>query len=125
MISTLKKRLIWSYIPSTEVKDSDLSKNSIIIVTPFGIVSGKLLDYNNEDNSKDYTLFNQINKLASETFREENESIPGNNGFIPLKEVTITSSTGAKYNLPALNVFYDQVIGITIGTFNNVEDSNQ
>lgn len=115
MGTTLKKELILNYALATEVEISDFNKNYVILVTPFGLVSGKFLDYDKEVSEDMLVIANTFNKQASENHIKENESINDNDGYLPLKDVKITTSTGLVINMPILNVFYDQVIGVTYG----------
>lgn len=122
MSSTLKKDLILSYAYLTESKSFDLDKNSILLLTPFGIISGKLLDRDVKYTDNALIVLNEINKQTSDKYLEEHEFISDNDGYIPLKDVTITCPNKSVFNMTSLNVFYDQVIGITMGNLSSIDD---
>lgn len=122
MSSTLKKDLILSYAYLTESKSFDLDKNSILLLTPFGIISGKLLDRDVKYTDNALIVLNEINKQTSDKYLEEHDSISDNDGYIPLKDVTITCPNKSVFNMTSLNVFYDQVIGITMGNLSSIDD---
>ena len=122
MSSTLKKDLILSYAYLTESKSFDLDKNSILLLTPFGIISGKLLDRDVKYTDNALIVLNEINKQTSDKYLEEHDSISDNDGYIPLKDVTITCPNKSVFNMTSLNVFYDQVIGITMGNLSSIYD---
>lgn len=122
--SSLKKSLIiaMSCVPKVE----GLEENNLILTTSAGIISGKVpseqeIDDENSlygilykicDNTKEEYLKN-ISSTASEPV------IVGNDGYIILKDVKIRStSSNAITHMPFMVVFYDQIIGVTIGNIN-------
>lgn len=122
--SSLKKSLIiaMSCIPKVE----GLEENNLILTTSAGIISGKVpseqeIDDENSlcgvlyeicDNTKEEYLKN-ISSTDSEPV------IVGNDGYIILKDVKIRStSSDTITNMHFMVVFYDQIIGVTIGNIN-------
>lgn len=111
---SLKKELIARYSSLTDI--DELKDNRILIVTSFGILSGKLAPSESDDLS--IKIFLEANKAIVKKYREDhsliNQPIPGNDGFIPLIDVDLLNSVpSVHFNF--LNVFFDQIIGITIG----------
>jgi hypothetical protein len=122
--SSLKKSLIiaMSCIPKVE----GLEENNLILTTSAGIISGKVpseqeIDDENSlcgvlyeicDNTKEEYLKN-ISSTDSEPV------IVGNDGYIILKDVKIRStSSDTITHMNFMVVFFDQIIGVTIGNIN-------
>lgn len=122
--SSLKKSLIiaMSCFPKVE----GLEENNLILTTSAGIISGKVpseqeIDDENSlcgvlyeicDNTKEEYLKN-ISSTDSEPV------IVGNDGYIILKDVKIRStSSDTITHMNFMVVFYDQIIGVTIGNIN-------
>lgn len=117
-MESLKKYLIRGIatIPSIE----GMEKNKIILVTSCGLIIGEIMK-STDDLSLSNAFFTSVDTLTS-MYLEDNklspDSVPdGNDGYILLKNVTIKNNTG-DINLPILCVFYDQIIGATIGNSN-------
>lgn len=115
-INSIKKYIINSYsvIPTME----GFEKNSIIVVTAAGIIYGDVVLKNEEDNT--VKLISKTTKIIVDNFKkevglEEEQSLPGNEGFFQLKNVSLLSN-GVTTKLPILNIFYDQVIAFTVGS---------
>lgn len=115
-ISSLKKDLIrdFSIIPSIE----GLEKNKLILITSFGIISG-VVPVKEDDALTANTLLQKMSESSLIDYYNrysipDNESIEGSDGFISLIDVTVKTSS-ATYVFPFLNVFFDQVIGVTVG----------
>nr|DAL93890.1 MAG TPA: hypothetical protein [Caudoviricetes sp.] len=115
--SCFKKTVIRKFCSLSLTKQ--LKANKITVVTPAGIISGKVaIDYNDE---KDLTVDNLIFKYSYEFISEyrkdhgfkESESLPGNDGFICLSDVSIITGNQTT-KLPSLIVFFDQIIAVTI-----------
>lgn len=124
--SSLKKSLIlaMSCIPKVE----GLEENNLILTTSAGIISGKVpseqeIDDENSlcgvlykicDNTKEEYL-----KNISSTDTDSEPVIVGNDGYIILKDVKIKStSSDTITHMHSMVVFYDQIIGVTIGNIN-------
>ena len=111
---SFKKGTISSYcaIPSME----SLENNSISVVTAAGIILGTPIQ--NEESDENIQVFNTINDTLEKKYRDkydlQDKQLPGSDGFFTLKNVKlITPGDTIKFNV--LNIFYDQVIAITLG----------
>ena len=101
--------------------EEELKNNDINLFTPLGIISGKPYHYST-DNLNEYLatdlmakLFEKITNTYKSKYSIEN-SIPENDGFIVLQDVIIRSNNSVNIiKVPQLVVFYDQIIGITLG----------
>ncbi|MDU7338076.1 MAG: hypothetical protein E7L17_08180 [Clostridium sp.] len=125
---SLKKNIV-SHMYSSLFSEF-LESNSLILLTPMGVIKGKPVDVKealdkvskNTDFSKlssseiSCGAIAQLTENAADEYQKEfSISFPlkGNDGYIILKNVTFDNSNKS-YNLPALVVFFDQIIGITI-----------
>lgn len=123
-IASLKKSVILGMANATTV---DMFKeNSVILLTAAGMISGKLIE------KSDLESFDQTDKSALSTFtvatiaqksKEEFDkqsdselNVTGNDGYIILKDVHVTNVSGQKMFFSALTVFFDQIIGVTLGS---------
>ena len=102
-------------------------KNSLILMTPMGLICGKV-------SAAEIPTEEELNKIHGCATTEESASviatllsaarhnygddpIIGNDGYLALTDVTVKGSGGATFNVGNLVVFYDQIIGITLGSF--------
>jgi hypothetical protein len=121
---SLKKDIVsmLSYATDTE----ELGKNDVVIITAFGIVSGRIPhiadpeDPKESDDSEEPGLLDKITEELVKKYRErhgigKDEKLPGNDGCLALKDVSIRTAANNTFNLPELIIFYDQIIGIAIG----------
>lgn len=117
---TLKKEIIFEFADMV-FQNNDFT--NIIFVTSTGLISGIPVAYTGEDKEhSDY--FDDIAKLnhkISSEFKKKNsipegEFLDGNDGVLLLKDVTIKSGS-ATFNLPFLQLFFDQILGVTLGNF--------
>lgn len=121
MKSTLKKDIIYNLALSTELEE--LKEKNIILLTGLGIIEGRLItEEDTADKDSQDMLMDTLVENISKKYRELHEIpgdvlIPGNDGCITLKEVSITSN-GFHTELPYLVVFFDQIIGISVGNIN-------
>lgn len=122
-IPSLKKTLIHQYLLLAE--RDELKGNVITLITTAGTIIGTIIEKNPAEemqSTDDFlpTINEQIKSQYYSTFElEENKTLPENDGFFCLKNVSLISGTGARpINFNFLNVFYDQIIGITIGHIN-------
>lgn len=119
---SFKKELIKKISTLTLLDEFNNSK--VIIVSAFGVITGKLCIPPSDDEIKGKQIGNDIiltklTKKFVDDYKKEfdipNEvSLKDNDGSISLAEVSIKTS-GNTINMPHLNVFVDQIIGITIG----------
>ena len=116
-IPTLKKYLIQQMSVFPDVPPFSPEKSKVILVTAAGIIEGKLLQSNSEDNEGDF-LGKMICGFSDEYEKKilkDGQTLSGNDGFILLSNVTIRNGA-IKNDMPLLTVFYDQIIGISIGS---------
>ena len=113
---SLKKHMIKSLSAITMQSKYGLNNNNVNLLTPSGIITGKLI--RNEDNDPT-NIFRELVGTISSSFLNEysdGETISENDGFIMLSNSVLITSNSTCYNLGDLIVFYDQIIGVTIGT---------
>ena len=119
---SLKKSVILAFSEvSTQIK------NSLILMTPMGLICGKVSDAEIQTEE-------ELNKIHGRATIEEGASIIatllssvrrnygdapviGNDGYLALTDVTVKGPHGAVFNVGNMVVFYDQIIGITFGEF--------
>lgn len=113
-MENLKKYIITEF--AGMAFNSSTKSNRLILVTSTGIIIGDPA-FDEETDSAISSLVNVSKDIANE-YREENNlpdsPLDGNDGFICLKNVTI-KSPNTTTNIPFLNVFFDQIIGISLG----------
>lgn len=112
--ATLKKLIITAMSSAPEIEG--LEDNDLILTTSAGIIFGKLIS-DEEANNDPFAIV--CGKIA-EDYQKENFSsdscLPGNDGYLYLKDVKIKStSSNLTTRLPLLIVFFDQIIGVSIG----------
>lgn len=128
-IASLKKSVILGMANATTV---DMFKeNSVILLTAAGMISGKLIEksdlesFDQTDKSALSTFtVSTITQKSKEEFDKQSDSelnVTGNDGYIVLKDVHVTNLSGQTMSLGALTVFFDQIIGVTLG---NVQVNN-
>ena len=115
---SLKKEIIKNFI---FLPDLDaLKNNKIVLATALGLVSGRLPSDEEVENKE--SLNAALVKICSDTANEyksnlslsETDNLPDNDGYIYLVDVEIKSSN-AVFKTPFMVVFYDQIIGVSIG----------
>ncbi|WP_252247432.1 hypothetical protein [Clostridium sp. ZBS4] len=112
--SSLKKATIHRYccLPFTK----EFENQSLTIITSAGIITGTPVIKTENDES--IMLIADVNNKVSNDYRKnisikDDYPLPGSDGFFMLKDVKlVSSSTVVSFNV--LNVFYDQVIAITV-----------
>ncbi|MBD5449698.1 MAG: hypothetical protein HDR28_06010 [Lachnospiraceae bacterium] len=114
-MESLKKTLIriYSAIPFMD----KLKDQKLIIITHAGIITGIPIakdECNEIDNEMASMSLMCIEGYRKEHSIDESQPIDGNDGFISLKDVDFKSGAlTCHFNI--LNVFFDQIVGITIG----------
>lgn len=119
---SLKKSVVLAFSEvSTQIK------NSLILMTPMGLICGKVSD-------AEIPTEEELNKIHDRATVEEGASViaailasarlnygeipvVGNDGYLALTDVTVKVPRGDTFNMGNLVVFYDQIIGITFGEF--------
>lgn len=123
-IASLKKFVILGMANATTV---DMFKeNSVILLTAAGMISGKLIEksdlesFDQTDKSALSTFtVSTITQKSKEEFDKQSDSelnVTGNDGYIILKDVHVTNVSGQTMFFSALTVFFDQIIGVTLGS---------
>jgi len=115
---SLKKELImdFSLLPNFQV----LEKNRIYLATAMGLISGRVpSEEETEDKTNPIMAFAQICHNTTNTYRaelslSETDKLPGDEGYIFLVDVEIKSQN-LTYKMPFMTIFFDQIIGISIG----------
>ena len=113
---SLKKTVILSMAKAREFEH--LGENKLVLLTPMGIITGTMAKLRDGEVSKSSELISHIAKSAKESYDEKfggDEPLDGNDGYIILENATTMPSDGRSYNFKQLVVFYDQIIGVTIG----------
>lgn len=113
---------------ATAVSDETLNSNNLVLITASGTIIGKPVpDSEVEELKKNFstlshaesglvtvqTLVKSVVKAYKEDFLVQ-PPFDGNDGYILLKDVTIQNS-GINTTLPVMAVFFDQIIGASIG----------
>lgn len=117
--ASLKKSLIvaMSSIPSFE----GLENNELILTTAAGNICGKLISDDQLDSETDLSgvianICGEISKKYLDNLSSTEFGVDGNDGYLFLTDVSIKScSSNFITHLPFMVVFYDQIIGVSIG----------
>lgn len=97
----------------------DLKDFNLVLLTGAGTIIGYPVsvddtDVTAQDLAKTFNHF--ANEYKNETNIDKDELLPQNDGMIYLKNVTVNNGLRTVH-LPFLSVFFEDVIGITIGQF--------
>lgn len=122
--SSLKDTLILGMATAPTIEA--FQNNSLVLLTAAGTISGTMIENEDPKNIAD-TDPNAVSAFALGTIvkgckkafnkQEEVESeVIGNDGYLILKDVTVTNFSGVTTKMGALVVFFDQIIGVTLGT---------
>lgn len=112
-MKSLKKTLIQNCFNAVNLEE--LKGNKVILITAAGMIIGTLSE--DSDILADQIMLG-INKSAIAAFKEEtgNEEVGGNDGYVCLTDATVKSTiSNYSFQVPVIDVFYDQIIGITVG----------
>ena len=110
MSKSLKKSIIQTFLSAPQM--DGLERNDVILTTSIGLIYGKpLVEENMTDAETTYKVLLDITK---EDF--VGAKISENDGDFVLTEATIKPPAGGKINLGHIVVFYDQIIGVSLGT---------
>lgn len=115
---SLKKELTlyFSHLPSVD----GLNENKLILATPLGLITGR---FPTEEKCDDVDNINAIlsklcakitNDYKTELSLSETDHLPDDEGYLYLVDVEIKTPSN-NFTLPFMVVFYDQIIGISIG----------
>lgn len=108
MMDSLKKMIIrtLAMAPQTDM----FANNQVILTTAAGVITGKIVEENSEKQGD--MIFSTILDTIMEKYEAD---IEGNDGYMLLSDVTVINGN-ARTTLKNLIVFYDQIIGVTLGT---------
>lgn len=118
MTKSLKTYLIDSYCNLIQLDKFDLDHNNLVLITSLGTIYGKIFKLDKSNAEK--TVINQVNEVAEKRYFKDNKEIKeisGNDEYICLEDVLLVTPKGDKVKFTHLNVFYDQVIGVTVGNY--------
>ncbi len=123
---SLKKQIInevYAFMATEALKG-----NYLILITAAGTILGKPVfdteaQYEDLENGRlnDKNAVALIFEMIDESKKQykkyipDGSLLPGNDGYIMLKEVTVRANDGVRLNFPTMIVFYDQIIGVTFG----------
>lgn len=116
MTKSLKSHIINSFKSLVQINEFDLDHNSLILLTSIGTIYGK--EFKLDESIAEKSVINKVNEIAEKEFFKENKDIQGNDEYIALEDVLLVTPRGDQVSFPHLNIFYDQVIGVTLGNFN-------
>lgn len=122
MTKSLKTYLIDSYCNLIQLDKFDLDHNNLVLITSLGTIYGKIFKLDKSNAEK--TVINQVNEVAEKRYFKDNKEISGNDEYICLEDVLLVTPKGDKVKFTHLNVFYDQVIGVTVGNYSQELESN-
>jgi hypothetical protein len=128
---SLKKAIIAGFWNG--VTQENLKGNALALVTAAGIIEGYPVTQEESealkqkknfaemsDKEKSVCMTSILTDSAERVYDENykvNHPVPGNDGYILLKNVTFRSAN-ATYCLETLVVFFDQIIGVSFGRIN-------
>ena len=108
MMDSLKKMIIrtLAVAPQTDM----FANNQVVLTTAAGVIAGKIVEENSEKQG------DLIFSTMLETIKEKYEAdIEGNDGYMLLSDVTVINGN-TRTSFEHMIVFYDQIIGMTLGT---------
>lgn len=119
---TLKKTVIRTFADVSSPIGSNL-----LLATPFGLISGRLsttsvptpeeLDQISGKATVEEAASVTAALLATAKSNYGDAPVNGNDGYLAFFDVVIKSSSGTTFNIGSMVVFYDQIIGISLGKF--------
>lgn len=114
---SFKKYLVNS-LTSTVPNAKGFESNDVILATPTGIISGKIISETEfkEMKTSRCGIAHICNQFANEYFK--NNVHTESDGYYFLVDAKIMSSGGNAINLPFIIVFQDQITGISFGCVN-------
>lgn len=112
-MNSLKKQIIQTIAGATTVEG--LTRNSVIILTAAGVISGQLCTEPPADQiSRPQDVIPAL--VKSVAANNAPDAVHGNDGALVLEQVSIRNASGQTVKVNSLAVFYDQIIGITLGS---------
>ena len=115
----LKKYLSTALASTTKIEG--MTKNRLIVVTGAGTIIGRLAS---EDDTETQKLISDLVGRFTEDYKKDfldsSEDLPDNDGFLVLVDAQLRSSDNNTFNFPSIIVFFDQIIGVTVGSIDNI-----
>lgn len=98
--------------------------NEVILLTPAGILSGEFVECPEsaaglKSESAEFQTMMLLELSTQYKDEHQIQKVDGNDGFLPLKNVIFHCSNDRIYKFPYLTVFYDQIIAVAQGNFND------
>lgn len=121
MTKSLKTHIIDSYSNLIKIEDFDLNHNQLILLTSIGTIYGKIFTF--DESNVEKSVINQVNQTAEKQYFSDENKISGNDEYICLEDVVLITPTNNRMKFPYLNVFYDQIIAVTVGNYNQDDES--
>lgn len=112
--ASLKKLICKAMAVSTTIEGLD--KNDVIFLTPIGMVMGKPVSKDEVKKNVIFRVANDIEVDYRDTNNLKGTALPNNDGYICLENVTVRN-LNSTYGLNSLILFYDQIIGVSLGSF--------
>ncbi|MBC8589369.1 hypothetical protein [Paratissierella segnis] len=117
MEPTLKKEIIMNFALSTNLEE--LKDSSIVLLTAAGTIIGKVANIKTDENGELTEVIPALINTVVKNFKEKSSiegSLPGNDGYILLQNAKVLHNNGSTTNIAHLTVFFDHIIGVTIGS---------
>lgn len=116
-----KKTMILNHYHMLNLENEAFKDNELILATPLGLICGKPINFAKEEdtNKNDFAFAALLKELSSDfldDLKKDNRELDPNDGYILLYDVTIRNGTDTS-KIPLLTVFYDQIIGVTLGNY--------
>ncbi len=112
---SIKKHMIITFSQLANFEDLG-ENNSVILLTAIGSISGKIMTPDS-DNPSTRLLSQLANKFTDDYDKQYPSSIQDHpfDGYIELEDAVIHLNAGGTNRMPYLIVFFDQIIGVTMG----------
>ncbi|GFI49724.1 hypothetical protein IMSAGC020_00924 [Lachnospiraceae bacterium] len=115
---SLKKYLVdaLSVLPNSK----PLSDNDLIFVTPTGLIYGKPVSSDSSNIPSDINfpideICQHISSTYFDTFSCTESDLENHDGYLILTDVKVVSSGQVLFKHEFMVLFYDQIIGVTLG----------
>lgn len=114
---SLKKEIIekLALITGTQTDSSEKLNENIIVVTPAGVIEGHCSASEIEAGKLGHAIGYLVDEYIKNNGINEDDFPHDNDGYFILNDVTIHTSLSGSIKMPELVLFYDQVIGVSLG----------
>lgn len=110
-MNSLKKIMCANFTALSSLKE--MEGNKVYFLTSFGMVSGR---YSPNEPDENKICLSTLAKNFFNELSEDEKKASGNDGYILLKDVEISNGS-LTFSFPEFMLFFDQIIGISFGTF--------